>query len=568
MRAPMARRAPPIPPTMTLLAGLVPLVAYVLTAAPLGYWFDSGEFVATAVDFGISHPPGQALSGLLFGFARLVPLGALAFKVALVSAACTAGAAAALFVAIVRTEDVLGVPRRPVGLRVALGATWAVAGSSAWWFQAVRPEVYGPQALLVCVALERLIAFESRPAGGPARPLYQAALVLGLAIANHHFLALLLLPVGAVALARFFSRRPLRRLLTAFCFGALGVGVFLYLPLRAAARPFLDLGDPTTLSRFFWVVSARTFQRNVGNFAPRPLPDRFAEVATQLIERTGVVWCLLALAGLYFALRYRRAWRVGWLWVATLLIYGAARAFLGFVYGNPDALGYLMPAFAATGALAACLLGPTLTLLSGPVPGTARHRLAGLCALAIVAGGLWQFPARRAQSSLAHFTDTDAFADGVLRDVPAGAVVLLHNPESIFLAWGVAAEQGARPDVTLVPLPLLTYPGLADRLERERPAASELLARYAASGRLDLAALDALAANVPVLVEMDPRVPPALYPHLLPRSLYHAVERARVVPQTRVMDAIRGQILALDALAARVRGDPIGETDRQLPGTA
>ena len=46
------------------IAAVPPLVAYLLGATGFAHWFDSGELVAAAADFGISHPPGQPLSAI------------------------------------------------------------------------------------------------------------------------------------------------------------------------------------------------------------------------------------------------------------------------------------------------------------------------------------------------------------------------------------------------------------------------------------------------------------------------------------------------------------------------
>ena len=82
--------------TKALLAGGPPLFVYVYTASGYAHWFDSGEFVAAAADFGISHPPGHPLAAIVLGAANLIPLGALSFRMALICALLGAVAAVAL----------------------------------------------------------------------------------------------------------------------------------------------------------------------------------------------------------------------------------------------------------------------------------------------------------------------------------------------------------------------------------------------------------------------------------------------------------------------------------------
>ncbi|MFI5309315.1 MAG: protein O-mannosyl-transferase family, partial [Polyangiales bacterium] len=67
---------------LTLAAG-VPCVVYLLTASGGGYWLDGGEFVEAAVNLDIAHPPGHPLTGLYGKAWTLLPLGSLAFRMAL-----------------------------------------------------------------------------------------------------------------------------------------------------------------------------------------------------------------------------------------------------------------------------------------------------------------------------------------------------------------------------------------------------------------------------------------------------------------------------------------------------
>jgi len=125
--------------TKALLAGAPPLLVYLHTASGYAHWFDSGELVAAASDFGISHPPGHPLAGIVLGAANAIPLGALSFRVALLCAALVAVAVAASFFAIERTLERERLVRPSLAFPLALGAAWWVAGTQGWWFQAVRP---------------------------------------------------------------------------------------------------------------------------------------------------------------------------------------------------------------------------------------------------------------------------------------------------------------------------------------------------------------------------------------------------------------------------------------------
>jgi hypothetical protein len=134
-----------------------------------------------------------------------------------------------------------------------------------------------------------------------------------------------------------------------------------------------------------------------------------------------------------------------------------------------------------------------------------------------------QFVRSSGASSLADFVDTDVFDDGLRRSLPPRSVVLVHNPQTIFRFWGGEAEENNRPDVTMIPLPLLTYPSLVDRFVTDEPELTPLLRSYVLDGSLSVPELQSLAALRPVYVEMDVRVTQDMMDLLVPEQLYHRV---------------------------------------------
>ena len=75
----------------------------------------------------------------------------------------------------------------------------------------------------------------------------------------------------------------------------------------------------------------------------------------------------------------------------------------------------------------------------------------------------------------------------------------------------------------MIPLPLLTYPKLVDRMVTDEPELKALLRSYVLDGRLSSSDMQALAALRPVYVEMDPRIGRPMMEWLAPEHLYHRV---------------------------------------------
>lgn len=530
------------------LATLVPFVAYVATASGFGFWQDGGEIVAAAVDLDIAHPPGHPLASLVGRAFAYLPFGPLAFRVALGQAACAALASGFFARAVDTTLRAQGVRHPRVALAMSVGASWIAAFAYGFWLQGVRPEVYALEALLVAVVVERVVAVEAAWPTHDVRPLNAAALALGLGLANHHFMAILTLPAFLPTLVRTYRAKGARPVGWIALSIALGLLAYAYLPVRAHTEPPVDLGDPRDPANFVWVVSARAYQSSHG-LTPQPLFDRMMDVLIALFESVNPLVVLLALAGAWALLRAPGARRLGFIWVAIAAVGALGRGWLGFVAGNPDALGYLMPVMQAIVALAAAFGGAIVALVieardearreeaEAPSPRreNAKKRAAAPegppalalgVAAALVLGGLATLRFTAPRVSLLDFTSTDSF-DGVrYRNLPTGAVVIAYGPETVFRHWSARAVEATRPDVTLLPMPFLGYPGMIRSLSDREPVLGEILRGYLIDGALRQPDVQSLATERPLLVEMNPRLPSGLLDTVVPSGLLYNVEPA------------------------------------------
>jgi len=550
------------------LAGFVPFFAYVATASGFGFWLDGGELVAAGVDLDIAHPPGHPLAAIVARAFAFLPGGPLAFGVAGGRAACAALAGAGFFRALVTTLRAQGVTHDRVVVPTALGASWVATLSHGFWLQAVRPEVYALEAMLLAIMLERIVALEARWPTHDLRPLHHAGLALGLGLSNHHFMAVMTLPALLPTLTRVFRAKGARPLLFFSGSVAAGLCTYLYLPVRASTEPPIDLGHPVDPASFAWVVSARAYQGTHG-LQETPLFDRMLDVTLALAESLHFVTLLVAIVGAYVLVRAPGARRIGWIWLATATIGGFGRGFLGFVRGNADALGYLMPTLMAIAALAAAFVGAVAVLLAearedaeetsaprvtkrtsaAPSPTRGPHPLAMVLAVIALASGALQLRASAADTNLSRLTSTDCFDGPNYRDLPTRAVVVAYGPQTVFRHWSARAVEASRPDVTILPMPFLGYPGMVRSLAEREPGPHRPRGGYRMGGGLRQPDVQGLAAERPLLVEMDPRVPTSLIETVVPTGLLYGVEPAGaadtdVLRGARVREAILARLYA------------------------
>ncbi len=504
-----------------MLAAALPLALYVATAGGVAYWLDSAEFTAAAVDLDIPHPPGHPLASLWGKLFTLLPVGPLPFRVALSQAVAAALALACAQRAIARSLVFLGLSHRGAQW-AAVGAAWVLGGSYGFWFQAVRPEVYALAAASVCFALERLSVLATWGAEEPLdpRPFYAATLAIGLGLANHHFIAVLALPAFVWPFVVLVRQQGARVVLVGLATGLLGLGTYVYLPLRAAHLPPMDLGHPVTPGALAWVVSARVYAKNIGTEAVQPLAERFADLTVILVENLRLPALLAMVLGSYLLLRRRRTWPLATLWLTTAFVNLAGRAWLNPVRANPDVLGYMMPGFVAVAALAVCGLALIGAQLSAHRPGSRTRVEATVSALCVLAGG-WALGFGYQPASLAEFRAPDLFDEIRYRALPEGTRLVLTTPQSVFRHFGAQAVERVRPDVTMVPVPFLDYGEAGEQLARKHPEVAPLIRAYLRNQELDRGALAELSRRHRVLLELDTTLTLPLYDKLLPSGLFY-----------------------------------------------
>ena len=543
-----------------LWALVVPLLAYVTGASAFAYWLDAGEFVAAGIELGVAHPPGHPLAALVHHLFSLLPIGPVSWRIALASSFCGGIAAMFMFSAFDQSLESCGLEQRSWRTPLALGATWCTTGSVAFCLQAMRPEVYALHAMLACIVIERVLKFECTEDPDP-RVLFTALLAEGFALANHHFLAILLLPILAPSIFRLSKLFAGIGVMTKLAISGLGIATYVYIPLRAMTEPPINLGEATSLSRFWWVISARVFQKNTGEGVPQPLWERFADVGVQLVENLHWIPLIMAFAGSYLLLRARRTRRMALVWITVFFPGIAARAWLGFVRSNPDALGYLLPTFVAGAGLALALLGLMIASLR-------KEKLisisTGTLGLILALLGLLHFNHSGRQISLDTFNATDSFDELRRRSLPARAVLFAFNPQLVFRHWGGESSEALRPDITLVPMPFLNYPGMLDRILKKEPQLQTLLKHYTSTGKLSDSELQNLTMRRPLFLEMDLRVDPELYNSVAPSGLlYEVLSGGSTKTDVRIAAKIQRQSYGLlqDALGEQMQ-DP--ETRKQL----
>lgn len=568
----MADESPPdrdAPPDgIAWLSALIPALAAALLAGSSMGHLDAPELATAAAGLGVTHPPGHPLWVLLHGVTcALIPIGPVAFRVALASAlwlAIIGRSALALAwnaTAPVRDETA------PLSVRwrstLSLGAALLASLSVGLLRQATRSEVY---ALAAMLAIAPIAVWTTSTLGEQARTRVAVTIAL-LGLANHHFIALTAMPALGLLIAPMVRKRPYHLISWAAPISSV-IALYAVLPLRASSQA--SIVRPRTLGEIIEVASARTFAKNTGSGVPDGASTRIADVLDLLADSISSAGILAGMVGLAFAFRKHSVLvRQRWALFALVTLPWAARAWLGFNRDNPDAAGYLAPAIVTLAVLSAHGTSNALRTIRAAEqtphkPSTpVRWLLVTVLVLApSVAIPVWALVHSIEQTQTDRTQTTTTLALSAIASVPARAVLMAHAPNTIFRLRYAQYVEGERPDVTVVPVPLLGYPGMVSSLIAKEPALAPVFARYLLQPGRSIAAREAtgLATQRPVMIELHPDNIEEYVRFVLPSGPFATVLEAPTTLADVRATAAR-HFARFDRLAAQLATEPASKRE-------
>lgn len=212
---------------------------YVYTLWPTVAGGDAGELTAAAYTWGIVHPPGYPLfviAGKLFSY---LPFGTVGWRINLVSAVFSVGAAAFFYLALFRlTKNTIA----------AFVATGVLAFTPLIWRYSILAEVFTINNFFVCTLIYLFVKFQQER---QYKTVYLMGFVFGLGLCNHHTLIFVGVPMGLWILAQHKGHflQPLN-FLKLFLISIAGLLPYTYLYISSLQAPLIAWGDITTWDGF------------------------------------------------------------------------------------------------------------------------------------------------------------------------------------------------------------------------------------------------------------------------------------------------------------------------------
>jgi hypothetical protein len=423
------------------------LLLYTSTLIPSVLSADNGEFQLVASKLGIAHPPGYPLYTIIgFLFSRFFTSPAYALN--LLSALL-----AAITLIIVNRSVRVTTGSTIAGLSAAL----ILGASTTFWAQATTANIRMPTALFTALCAFLCVRCGLNRSATSTPPYFHTsdrylnlfALTFSLGLTHHPSLIFpgLFFILYLILIDPSLLTRP-RRWIKPILFFALGLLIFLYLPLRAATGGTLADGEPTTYltqpDKLLDHILARGFEGDFFYFIstqPELLDDRLSLLPTLFNFQFNTGALMLGILGVVMlALRNKRL---------LIMLFGGVilHTFITLTYRAPQTVEYALPAYVLFAILIGCGVGYTAhaahSLLHNRLKTAIQYVVIAFALLTALTRGLDNWPSYR---WLAQNEDTRAYAEALLRDVPPNALILSNwhwaNP-----MWYLQQVEGLRSDV-------------------------------------------------------------------------------------------------------------------------
>jgi hypothetical protein len=439
------RRLPPLTLTFFLLA------IYLHTMAPGLTWSndgsDGGDLITAAYTGGVPHPTGYPLYLLLARLFQAIPAGSLAYRTNLMSAVFAALSALLVYHIVARALNERHLDHARFA---AVIAGLAFGLTPLLWSQAVITEVYALQAFLTALILYLCLL--------PNRFDTLRALTLGLAAGNH-ITALLLLPLLFLDLPQPNQHR-LRQFASALTWKlvwfAIGISLYLTLPLRAQAGAPVNWGNPITLERFWWLVSGSLYRSYYLHSPLSMMGERIPAWASLMLQQFGWLGIALGVAGVIVFFQPSRL-HFSTLWV------GAAYSAFALAYSSDDSYLYVIPVCLSFAVWVGLAIGHLFNAVNSK---------AVTWGAAVLLGGYFLFQGMNhaAQVDASGDRRAEMFGRQVMAEVPKDALVFVKGDRAVFTLWYFHFALGQRPDVVVVAEELLHFDWYLETLHAAYPA--------------------------------------------------------------------------------------------------
>lgn len=261
--------------THTLLLFFLVFGIYLFTLhSTISPYRDSGDMITASNTLGIAHPPGYPLYVLVNKiFTIIIPWANTAYRINLSSAVFGAGAVLCLGLCLKYLSG--------NSIYAVLSLLFLVFSESFWRLSLVS-EMYSLNAFLCGLVILCTVKLNHDKEKQNPAFLFILSYILGIGAGNHQTI-IFLFPGLVWYIWRLGVFKP-SQIVYAAVFFAVGMTIYLFLPLRSQTVPLSDWGSPKTLHNLLRVVTRSDY----GGMRLHPEQSQFLWTASGIIGHLGV----------------------------------------------------------------------------------------------------------------------------------------------------------------------------------------------------------------------------------------------------------------------------------------
>lgn len=418
---------------------------YLFTMPASVYTGDSGEIATAVWSWGVAHPTGFPTYIILAKlFSYLLPCFEFAYRLNIFSALTGAATIGIVFFIFQKLK---------INYWASVAAALSLAFGFSFWNHATLIETYGITAFFFSLEILFLLLFFET---GKYRYGYFMAVAGGLG-AGAHLTFFLFAPFALIYAVLKILRKEfkfsLKKIIPPFLiFLALASAIYSYIPLRAAANPALNWGDPSTKENFINYITQADYADKIGS--------RSFESWILMLKELGKIFSreftwpglFLICAGAVIIFKKQRIFFYAGLSVIILNI------ILMGNYGNNQDIMILWRYFLPSCVIMAVFLGYALSFI--PAKAGILSLLLPIIIFAAHFGAL-----NRHNNFLAQNITRDIF-----NSIPEGAILITSGDTLVFSTLYEQAVLGKRKDIILINDSLFTNPWYQEQKKKELEA--------------------------------------------------------------------------------------------------
>jgi len=429
---------------------------------------DSGDLICSAYFLGIPHPTGYPTYCMLAKLVQtIVPRKSIAWRTNLFSALSAAFCCAVMALTMHRLLWAAGQydGKRRSWTAPAIAATvgLGLGFSRTFLSQSVVSEVYALNAAFVALDIALIIeiffsVYEKHPMEHIRRNLAALSVIYGLTLTNHLSSAF----IFPLVLAGFIAARKainIKLLLLYILYFIIGLIPYLYLPLRSAANPPFDWGNPQTPGNFIWVITGSQFKHLMFASFDYQVIHRLFNKFEPVLE-LGPIFALTVLWGASAAARGGLLSRFALIAVALMVL----NLLPVMNYHISDTQSFLLPTFIGTAMLLGLGLHDILRRSAG------IKLSPGILLCILILASLPSYFMNIRHDNLSRNLRPKEYAERVYNELPDGAILVETFYARAFTMWYEQfIETGNRRNVAVVYAEHLRFDWGVENLKRLYP---------------------------------------------------------------------------------------------------